>query len=180
MEVRALKDVKSGDEIFTSYWEDPAGTTAQRQQHLGFYGFQCTCTACTNPTADHLYLKLVSSHDQLDSSYNAWLKDRTLPDDHITKPSLLWVSLIEQLGLPRKMIYYNYLDVIVKSYIALGDLENSVKYGTRLARWMVAMTGLERVLEERSDPNYYLRNGSFGVRKGRAGKTKTRGKGKAA
>jgi hypothetical protein len=85
---------------------------------------------------------------------------------------------MEMQGLPVKMMYYRQLDIITKSFVALGDLENSVKHGVKLARYLIAMTGREQLLEERSDPNYYLRDRNFGVRR-RVGSTsggKTKGK----
>jgi hypothetical protein len=86
--------------------------------------------------------------------------------------------MIEQQGLLNTMIYYAHLDIIVQSYVALGDLENSVKYGTKSARYLVAMTGLEHLLGERSNPNYYLRDKSFGKRRGgKATKGGRRGRG---
>jgi hypothetical protein len=90
--------------------------------------------------------------------------------DYVTK--LCRQLLIEQLGLPLKMIYYEHLNVIGKSYMALGDLENSAKHGMRLARYLVVNQN------NCSDPNYFLRDGNFGMHRGRAGKAKVRGKGR--
>jgi len=177
MQVRALKDIKAGDEILGSYCGDTGVTIAERQKILACYGFQCTCASCSDPLSDHLYAKILSSDQQLDGSYQTWFKDLTLPDDHIIKPSLLWVSLIEQQGFPFKTIYYHHLDTIVKSFIALGDLENSVKHGMKLARYFVAMTGQEQLMKERADPNYYSRDRSFGTRRS-VGKAKRKGKSK--
>jgi hypothetical protein len=177
IELRATRDIKVGDEIFAAYSGDSSGTTAERQKLFARYGFQCTCASCTSPVSDHLYLKLLYSHEELDKSYESWLKDPTLPDDHIIKPSLVWASMMEQQGIPIWMSYYKHLEVITKSFIALGDLENSVKHGTKLARYLIAKTGMEQLLKERSDPNHYLRDRSFGIRR-RSGQEKGRGKGK--
>jgi hypothetical protein len=48
------------------------------------------------------------------------------------------------------MPYYKHLELITKSFIALGDLENSVKHGTKVARFLVAKTSREQVLKEQS------------------------------
>ena len=109
---------------------------------------------------------MLTSHENLQESYRSWLKDLTLPEDHIIKPSLLRVALIEQEGFPARTIYYARLDIIAQSYVALGDLENSVEYGTRTARYLIAMTSVEHLLRERSDPNYHLCDKNFGIRRG--------------
>jgi hypothetical protein len=154
LEFRAVRDIKKDDEIFVSYCGDAAGTTSDRQTFLRYYGFQCTCVSCTSPVSDHLYLKILSSHQELNQSYESWLKDLTLPDDHIIKPSLVWTSLMEQQGIPVMEIYLRHLEIISKSFIALGDLENSVKHGTKLARLMLALTGAEHLVNEYANPDY--------------------------
>jgi hypothetical protein len=79
IELRAIKDIKAGDEICVTYCGDSPGTTAERQRFLINYGFQCTCASCTSPVSDHLYLKLIHSHKELDKFYESWLKDLTSP-----------------------------------------------------------------------------------------------------
>jgi hypothetical protein len=171
-QLRAIVDIKAGDEIFWSYCSEIPDTAADRQTFLAHYGFQCTCTLCTTSIYEHLKRKLLASDQKIDKSYEAWLKDLTLPDDHVIKPSLVWMSLMEQHGLRLGMSYYRHLDVVVRSFIALGDLENSMKHGTKLVKYLVAMTGEEQLLRERSDANYYLRDRSFGTRRRTVGKGK--------
>ena len=172
MELRAIRDIKVGEEVFLSYCGDVPGTIAERQKFLAQYGFQCICALCTNLASDHLYLKFLTSHEKLDESYETWLKDLTLSDDHIIKPSLIWTSLMEKQGLPTRLIYHRHLELITKSFIALGDLENSIKHGMKWAKFLVAMTGMEEMMQERSDPTYYLEDADFGKRCRSVGKAR--------
>ncbi|EIM92660.1 SET domain-containing protein [Stereum hirsutum FP-91666 SS1] len=54
--LRAVREIKEGEELFISYTDD--GTTAERQEQLAPYGFQCTCDSCTDPKSDERRAKI--------------------------------------------------------------------------------------------------------------------------
>lgn len=82
--------------------------------------------------------------------------------------------MMEKQGLPVMSIYLHHLNIITKSFVALGDLENSMKHGMKWARAMIAMTGRESLMGQCSDPTYYSQDESFATRRGRVGKAKGR------
>lgn len=54
--LRAVREIKEGEELFISYTDD--GTTAERQEQLAPYGFRCTCASCTDPKSDERRAKI--------------------------------------------------------------------------------------------------------------------------
>ncbi|KAL1755472.1 hypothetical protein FB107DRAFT_213475 [Schizophyllum commune] len=58
--LRALRDIKAGEEIFISY-VPPEAPYAQRQKELAHYGFSCTCAVCEEgPSADERRARLAA------------------------------------------------------------------------------------------------------------------------
>lgn len=54
--LRAVREIQEGEELFISYTDD--GTTAERQEQLAPYGFQCTCASCADPESDERRAKI--------------------------------------------------------------------------------------------------------------------------
>ncbi|KAI4524672.1 SET domain-containing protein [Schizophyllum commune Tattone D] len=58
--LRALRDIKAGEEILISY-VPPEAPYAQRQKELAHYGFSCTCAVCEEgPSADERRARLAA------------------------------------------------------------------------------------------------------------------------
>lgn len=107
-ELRALLPIKEGEQILVSCF-DNLQTRSARLAHLrSAYGFKCNCPACAIPPADisfrdnirerlALTVQLDKAND--DSELNAWLEDRSFPDDHVITQSMEIIKSMNIEGL---------------------------------------------------------------------------------
>jgi hypothetical protein len=162
-QIRALHDIKKGDEIFVSYI-NLAQTTPQRQASLVPYGFKCTCASCTLPSHDYLYQKLRDRVEHLSASLNTWLLDRSLPRDHLIKPASALVTMLETNGFRLTSIYGVNLSTLMRCYVALGDLPNAMKYSNICGLWTFIQVENVEFLERMKNPQVHLRDPMWGTR----------------
>ncbi|KAF9463209.1 hypothetical protein BDZ94DRAFT_1259377 [Collybia nuda] len=150
-QLRATSNIRKDEQICISYCSINL-PSIQRQEKLAAYGFRCTCPACISPTSDRLRLKILSSIDQLFDAYSAWVRNPSLPDDHVIKPSLLWLSIIEKEGMSSSHAYEHHLQALMRAYSALGDLDSTLKYAKMSARWNLAVMGNEDLGKDLLNP----------------------------
>jgi len=162
-QLRALIDIKKGDEIFISYTNLPQ-TTPERQASLIPYGFQCTCASCTSPSHDRLYQALHDRAMHLSDSFNTWVGNRSLPRDHLIKPALALVTLLETNGFHCTPVYGVNFATLMQCYVALGDLPNAMKYSTICGLWTFAQIESSEFLKRMKNPQTHLRDPKWGAR----------------
>lgn len=150
-QLRATSDIRKGEQICISYCSVNL-PSAQRQENLAAYGFRCTCPSCISSTSDHLRQKILSSINNLSYIYSAWVHNPSLPDDHIIKPSLLWLSIMEKEGVSSSHAYEHHLQAVMRAYSALGDMENTLKYAKVSTLWNLAVMGNEDLGRDLQNP----------------------------
>ncbi|KAF7295989.1 ER lumen protein-retaining receptor [Mycena kentingensis (nom. inval.)] len=144
----AVRDIPEGDELTFQYIEAPK-TTAERNKSLRPYGFQCSCSACNDPTSD-TRRALVG---KFSPTVSAWVHNRTLPDDWLINKCTELIELLETEGLEYVERYFMATSAIMQSYIALGDAEAAGKWAKRLTaitwapKHLVELFGGNRRLE---------------------------------
>jgi hypothetical protein len=162
-QIRAVRDIKKGDEIFVPYI-NLSQTTPERQASLVPYGFRCTCASCTSPSHDYLFQKTSDRVEQLSASFNTWVRDRSLPRDHIIKPALALAKLSETNGFHLTSIYgVNYV-TLMRCYVALGDLPNAMKYANICGLWTFIQTENAEFYERMKNPQVHRRDPMWGTR----------------
>lgn len=139
MQLRAMRDVKEGEEITTQYCTT-LDTAADRQKELQRYGFQCTCRSCTDyKTSDPLRLQCRKTHSPMDSDGTQWSFD--LPTSVTLKPWLESKAIHEKEGLETTEGYLYSVFMLMKIYAAKGDVENTKLYAKKIAALRLARTG---------------------------------------
>jgi hypothetical protein len=93
------------------------------------------------PGFDDLYQKIIEDVTWGSESFDKWVSDRSLPHDHLIKLALKLVTLMENHGLHCMNIYQINFIVLTKCYVALGDLQNTLKYGNHCGLWHLASDG---------------------------------------
>jgi len=164
-QLRATRDIKQGEEIFVSYC-NVLEKAADRQEYLASYGIKCICTSCLPDTtaSDLRRLGLRNSIYVIDEDFDTWLADPLLADDYTIKISLRWISVIKQEALEASDAYRHHLHAIVRAYVALGDVENAVKYGRMLGLWALGQSGKEDMLRKMENPDYHRGRPDWGIR----------------
>jgi len=142
MQVRAIVDIKKGDELFLCYGTVYKSTPV-RQAALAPYGFQCTCASCTSPMFDHLYQQIRERVLSLSTSIDDWIKNRALPTDHLIKPALTLLSLMETNRLQSLNVYMINVVTLMSCYAALGDFSNMMKYADLCGLWHLGTGDLQ-------------------------------------
>jgi hypothetical protein len=158
-----MLDIKKDDEIFLAY-RSISDPTPERQASFVHRGFQCTCASCTLPSFDDLHKSIRERVMQLSESFDEWVQNRSLPKDHLIKPALVLFSLMETNHLHGENIYGANLATLTKSYSALGDLSNAMKYGNLFGLWHLYRELNTELIEELKHPMAYLSNWSWGIR----------------
>ncbi|RDB28327.1 SET domain-containing protein 5 [Hypsizygus marmoreus] len=129
--VRALRDIKKGDEIFVAYC-DQKPTTA-RQQQLKPYGFTCMCYSCTDPTSDAL-------RERISQSVNHLRVHRT-DDAELLKKSIAWMKTIEKAGMQSLMEYGVHIVAAGRAALAMRRRDEYVRYRRMWSDWHEAIDG---------------------------------------
>lgn len=164
-QLRAARDIKSGQEIFVSYSE-LLQPYSKRQKHLAPYGIKCVCASCSHNTteSDKCRIGIRNSIDSITLDFENWLADPLLADDHVIRISLGWLFVIKEEGLEASDPYKFHTHAIVKAYQALGDVENAIKYGRMYGLWSLAQTGKIILLRKMEDPEYHRSRPTWAVR----------------
>ncbi|KAG6917993.1 hypothetical protein DXG01_017003 [Tephrocybe rancida] len=135
LSVRAVRPIKAGEEIFISYCEI-AVPKAERQASLRPYGFQCTCTACTDPGSDALLARIKRSTEvihpnSLDAdTLNAWLQD-----------NIRWIKIIQDAKWECLNDYFIHLMQATRRARRLEKPAHVRKYEAMCEAWHLAMRG---------------------------------------
>ncbi|KAG6830778.1 hypothetical protein H0H87_007122 [Tephrocybe sp. NHM501043] len=98
LSVYAIRPIKAGEEMFTSYC-NVAVPTSERQEILRKYGFECVCDVCTDPDSDALLARILSSMEN-DTSSTA---------EQMLQHSIKWMKIIEDAKWVYLRVYHLHL-----------------------------------------------------------------------
>lgn len=135
--LRALRDIKKGEEIFVSYC-DISETTAVRQEKLAPYGFVCKCARCTNVGSDRTCQEILQSVQDIPVGLQ---RISAVAATKALERSLKWLGVIEAEGLQELSAYDDHMDVVMQASAATLKIENVIKYGQLRSAWGNAVTG---------------------------------------
>jgi hypothetical protein len=149
-ELRALRPIKKGEQIFISYIY-LLQSRSDRQEHLqSSYAFACTCLSCSLPPSgishSDIRRKLLGNRGTIgdpndDSILNTWIKDISLPDDHVIGQSLKIVDIMNAEGFVDEQVCELHYPRLSKAYCALKDAENAKLWAKRTAQIIMAIYG---------------------------------------
>jgi hypothetical protein len=162
-QLRAARSIKKGEELFIQYCGLDQ-KTAQRQLELAPYGFKCTCKGCTSLISDRVRRQIDDSLNGLAARKANWEKNRSISSDYLIKPSLDVLSMMDAEGLEVWSIYRLHLQAVVDGYTAQGDVDNVIKYGTMLGRWVLMSTGKDALLEALQTADFHKARSHWGTR----------------
>ncbi|EDQ99662.1 uncharacterized protein LACBIDRAFT_334802 [Laccaria bicolor S238N-H82] len=145
-ELRAVHDIKQGEELFTSYC-DLFRTKTERAEELAPYGIVCACPGCVGATeeTDLLRSELEKRIEAIRADHHAWLKDHTRPN--ILAASLKLMEEIEKEGLADAPWFVFLLGMVASVYSVSGDTDSAMKYLERLNNHWHCMAYMGRSLE---------------------------------
>lgn len=143
-ELRAVRDIKKGEELFYSYC-DIYQTKSERAEELAPYGIVCVCPGCVGATkeTDSLRSELAKRVGKIQVGHLVWLKDQSRPN--VLAASLKLIAEIEKEGLhsaPLALL----LGIVANFYSASGNTNSAMKYSDQLDNLCRAST-LGRSLE---------------------------------
>ncbi|KAJ8081764.1 hypothetical protein PM082_007610 [Marasmius tenuissimus] len=121
--------IKKGEEIFSAYVvvED---LTAERQDELVPYGFQCQCRACQNPqTSDQLRstLREMPPRKLVGQRLVLWLMNPGLPESYVVESCLERLRKMEVEGMEAIKWYEETLEYLVELYCSIGNAAEAAK-----------------------------------------------------
>jgi hypothetical protein len=141
-QLRAVRNIKKGEEIFVSYCDIDVPTAA-RQKKLEPYGFQCACRSCIDPHSDCKRQAIIDSAKGMGVFRRM---DSQAEETRRLEESLRWLEMIEEEGLQRLPAYERHMDAVARSSMFLGKMENFVKYNPLRSAWSNATSGNPQVL----------------------------------
>ena len=144
-ELRAVRDIKKGEELFSSYC-DIFRTKSERAEELAPYGFVCACPSCVGATneTDLLRSELAKRIEEIRADHHAWMKDRSRPN--VLAASLELIAEIDKEGLNGAPSFIFLLDTVASVYLVSGNTNSALKYLEQLDNHFRASTG--RSLED--------------------------------
>jgi SET domain len=111
-QLRAVHDIKKGEEIFVTYCDIDVPTAA-RQKSLEPYGFRCTCSSCKDPQSDYRRQAIVDSgKGNLDGGYRQ-MSSRA-EEMRRLEDGLRWLGRIEAEGLQKLDVYGRHMEAVVR------------------------------------------------------------------
>ena len=139
-ELRAVRDIKEGEELFSSYC-DVFRTKIERAEQLAPYGFVCACPGCVGATkeTDLLRSELEKRIENIRADHHAWMKDRSRPN--VLAASLKLIAEIEKEGLSDAPSFIFLLGMVASIYSVSGNTNSSIKYLEQLNSHCRASTG---------------------------------------
>jgi hypothetical protein len=146
-ELRAIRDIKKGEELSYSYC-DIFRTKSERAEELAPYGFVCACPGCVGATkeTDLLRSELEKRIEKIQADHQVWKEDRSRPN--VLTASLKLIAEIEKEGLTDAPLFALLLGMVANVYSASGNKNSSMKYldqvnnlcrAQRGAHWKVAV-----------------------------------------
>ncbi|KAL4253908.1 hypothetical protein AB1N83_014105 [Pleurotus pulmonarius] len=153
MQLYAVRNIKKGEEITTSYCNHLAPHAA-RQRALTPYGILCECPACVEHVESDKNRSRISHVRNSVPAIVKWAANPMLPDDLLLAPSLKMLELLELEGLEATPQYLQVLYHLMLICSALGT--SSVNPGcgfymekwARLKRWDVKVNPAERGIQD--------------------------------
>ncbi|KAG5651989.1 hypothetical protein H0H81_006670 [Sphagnurus paluster] len=131
--VRAIRDIKQGEEILISYCK-PEVSTAERQAELKPYDFQCTCHSCSDPSSDAVLWKILTSP----------LAVERLDCKHRLMCAESWIAEIERKGWYHLEVYGTHLSIAAMCAKVLKKFDVYHKYENIYEAWTEGMYGESR------------------------------------
>lgn len=139
--LRAVREIEENEEICISYIHTNS-TTAERQDHLEPYGFQCTCASCLDPESDNRRANVHPPRFEVyDPSIAQCPPINRNPIEHMDllkphlesyiKESLSQLKLIEEEGMWECKQYRQHLRIVAYMYELLGDSVLSEYYNSK-------------------------------------------------
>ncbi|KAL1676779.1 hypothetical protein EV122DRAFT_184274, partial [Schizophyllum commune] len=133
LDVRAIRPIPKGEEIFISYSDSLLRPAKRRQRSLQNYKFRCTCSACANADISDERRASIKSAPSIDL--------RTSPEV-IIAISGEQVRLLELEGLQMLGQYVEHALFLVVAHTALEDSTNAAVYEEKVRRWEIAIRGM--------------------------------------
>ncbi|KAF7296000.1 Aldehyde dehydrogenase [Mycena kentingensis (nom. inval.)] len=160
----AVRDIPIGEELTLQY-TDALASKADRAKALSSYGFQCNCSACTDPTADQRRATIGTYSPDV----AAWVNNPAVSDDMLRQNAMKMTELLEADGLQHLPQYYIASRTMLQAYVALGDVQRASQWAKRLKAicWVVGeLFGAADDLEELMNPKSraYQQHGLWRVR----------------
>ncbi|EDQ99660.1 uncharacterized protein LACBIDRAFT_316178 [Laccaria bicolor S238N-H82] len=139
-ELRAVRDIKQGEELFTSYC-DIFRTKSERAEDLATYSIICACPGCVGATkeTDLFRSELAKRIEKIRADHHAWLEDHTRPN--VLSASLKLIAEIEKEGLTDAPWFVFLLGMVENVYSVSGNTNSAKKYLERLNNHCMASTG---------------------------------------
>ena len=141
-QLRAVRDIKKGEEIFVNYCDIDV-PTAERQKKLDPYGFRCACQSCSDPHSDGKLKAIINSAKGM-GIYRC-MSSRA-EETRRLEESFRWLKKIEEQGLQKLPAYERHMDAIARSSMFLGKMENFAKYSPLRSAWSNATSGNPQVM----------------------------------
>jgi hypothetical protein len=142
--IRALRPIRAGEQIFITYIDPSKPRQTRQDQLMRQYSFKCACPSCSLPASarsDWNRYLLYQDRDPTDErDLRKWAVDLSLPDDHIIKPSLSAVEMMDEEGLYAGIWDYHY-QRLCKAYCALSNESEAKRWAEKAAALTVAHTG---------------------------------------
>ncbi|KAJ3768923.1 hypothetical protein FB446DRAFT_649562 [Lentinula raphanica] len=142
MQLRASRKI-ARDEELTVTFINPLEPYAVRQKQLSLFDIKCSCPTCKNPKIGDMRRKQFLKGIPTSDDFADWIRDVTLPSDHIIKRALVQITLLEDDGLENSTYYQDCLTQIMLCYVALGDAQKAMRWGKKLGIWEVCKFGPE-------------------------------------
>ena len=149
-ELRALRPIKKGEQIFISYIPLLQSCSDRREDLRSRYNFACTCPSCSLSPSEisrgDVRRNLLDIRGTIDnpndeSMLNAWIEDVSLPDDHVIAYSLKFVDIMNAEGFVDEQVCRLHYPRLSKAYCALKDAENAKLWAKRTAQIITAIHG---------------------------------------
>ena len=144
--IHAVRPILAGEQIFISYLDPFEPCRIRQKDLLRKYSFKCTCPSCSlspaeSAKSDRIRYILRQKRDPTDErDLLAWATNPLLPDDHIIKPSLSAVEMMNQEGIYVDVWDYHY-QRLCKAYCALANEPEAMRWAKKAAALTVACTG---------------------------------------
>ncbi|KAJ7198600.1 hypothetical protein GGX14DRAFT_525763 [Mycena pura] len=145
----AVRDIAAGEEL-TFQYINTLSDAAKRQESLKPYDFVCTCTACTEPTAESDARRAAICG--FTPTVMMWAIKRELSDDWLIEKCREQLALIEQEGLEHVEPYCAAVKAIMEAYICLGDTAQASKWAAKVNKcvWADNYQSVENLLDPAS------------------------------
>lgn len=148
-----MRKILKNEEITISFI-DQVQLYATRKVELDKFNIVCSCPSCKKPKLADRRLAQFEKGTPTNDEFVNWIMDASLSNDHIIKRALVQISLLEADGFEISPFYEIDLDMIMKSYIALGDEQKAMRWGKKLGIWKTCRAGPQTAEEFQKSERY--------------------------